>query len=574
MRRMLVALLGVTLLATTGWADDKSATAQNKTANEQAAAQSPELLAREMQQDVVLRALVDELDRSHKELKLEGFERPYYIGYGLTEVARADAAAELGALTSSGQDRNRTYSTDVRVGSYELDNSNFGGGSGGNGFAADLPLDDDYTAIRQALWWTSDVDYKGVVEQLEQKKAVMESKLITDKPPDYAQATPAVHLEPRVRPDLDKAALEKLACELSAAFRDYPDVQRSMVDVSAWGANRYVVNTEGSRLRTGVQRCLLTVSAIVQASDGMRIGDTITVNATSAADLPPRDELLKRCRKLAEQLIAVKNAPVLSSYTGPVLFDAKAATELFAGYYAGNFSGGQHPVGSRSSPDDFANKLNKRILPKFLSVIDDPSIREINGERVLGHYEYDDEVVPAQAVTLIEGGKLKGLLMSRLPSKEFRASNGHGRGSAGSARASIGCMVVKSDEGLSAEALKAKLLEAASDEGLEFGIRIASLAGGAMPLAMYKVFPDGHEELARGVEIAHLDLKSFKKMLAAGDKPYVYNSGGMDGQTVAAPSMLFEELDLAKIDRDFDKPPILPSPLARLAAAEGNKGTK
>jgi hypothetical protein len=78
------------------------------------------------------------------------------------------------------------------------------------------------------------------------------------------------------------------------------------------------------------------------------------------------------------------------------------------------------------------------------------------------------------------------------------------------------------------------------------------------------VYADGHEELVRGAEIARVDLKAFKRMLAAGDTPYVLNTaGGGDGQTVVVPALLFEELDLAKIDRDFDKPPILPTPLAR-----------
>jgi len=193
----------------------------------------------------------------------------------------------------------------------------------------------------------------------------MESKLITDKPPDFSREEPVRHLEPRLAPQLDLAALEELAMALSAVFRDYPDVQRSFVGVSAWGGNKYMINTEGTRLRTGVQRCSLSIGAMVQADDGMPLGDSLTLNATTLAELPPRAELEQRCRKFAEQLIAVKNAPVLESYSGPVLFEPKAAAELFAAWYTDNFSGGQRPLGSGTSPDDFVNKLNKRILPRF-----------------------------------------------------------------------------------------------------------------------------------------------------------------------------------------------------------------
>jgi len=88
------------------------------------------------------------------------------------------------------------------------------------------------------------------------------------------------------------------------------------------------------------------------------------------------------------------------------------------------------------------------------------------------------------------------------------------------------------------------------------------------PLLMFKVFPDGREELVRGAEMARIDLKTFKRIVAAGNRPFVLNSAGAAGYTIAVPAILFEEIDLATIDRDFDKPPILPSPLARAAASK------
>ena len=134
------------------------------------------------------------------------------------------------------------------------------------------------------------------------------------------------------------------------------------------------------------------------------------------------------------------------------------------------------------------------------------------------------------------------------------------------------------------------MFEACQDEDLEYGIRVAVMGsagggdryarfrryfggmsygglgsgGGNTPLVMYQVYPDGREELVRGAQIARISLKAFKRILAAGDTPYVLNQGFRGGgATVVAPALLFEELDLAKIDQDFDKPPILPTPLAR-----------
>ncbi|MCK4341516.1 MAG: hypothetical protein KAY37_07335 [Phycisphaerae bacterium] len=545
---------------------------------------------RAMKDDVVLRALVDEIERSISDLELEDLERPYFIEYALQDAAGASVSAEFGAVTSKNESRARGLRTDVRVGSYELDNSNFEGdyGSywgrfGGMMGGATMPIEDDYNAVRQAIWWTTDRDYKNVAEDLVKKKAFMESKMIEDKPDDHSREKPVVYLEDRLVPSLDLPELEELAVKLSAIFRDYPDIKDSGVSVSAVGGNKYLVNTEGTRIRMAGARYSISVNAEVQAEDGMELSDSFSVHVRDPNDLPARDELAQRCREMIEQLIAVKNAPVMAeSYTGPVLFEAEAATAIFSQNFRSRFAGGQRAVGSRTSADDFANKLDRRILPRFLNVVDDPTRERLEGQPVMGHYKYDDEGVKARSVTLIEEGKLMALVMSRNPSKEFSNSTGHGRG-VYAPSASIGCLIVTADPAAEADELRQELIEACQDEGLEYGIRIADLGStggggyssfhmrygssggsGTNPLVMYKVYPDGREELVRGAEIARFDLKAFKRLLAAGDTLYVSNSGGRShGTTVAAPAMLFEELDLAKIDRDFDKPPILETPLGR-----------
>ncbi len=284
----------------------------------------------------------------------------------------------------------------------------------------------------------------------------------------------------------------------------------------------------------------------------------------------------------------MQNAPVLTdAYAGPVLFEPQAAAAIFARQFARRFAGGQRPVGSRTAPDDFARKLDKRVLPTFLNVCDDPTQAEVAGQTALGHYRIDDQGVPAARVELVSAGRLKALLMSRNPSKEFASSNGHGRGPL-APRAGVGCLLVTAQPASDAATLRKELLEACDDEGLSYGIRIATLGdggggseryggyggerddfGGVMPLLAYKVFPDGREELVRGAEFARFDLKAFKRMLAAGDAPHVLNTGGWaTGRTIAVPALLFEELDLARIDRDFDRPPILPNPLAREDASK------
>lgn len=548
-KRMIVASLGVGLAAAFAGADAP-----------------PEAVQREMKTDVVLRAMVDELDRDSDRLKFEDMERPYFLEYVMTDSAAAYVNARLGAVVRRNDYRARSLDTDVRVGSYKLDNTNFGGGgrSWRGRDAASVPIEDDYNAIRQAIWWATDRDYKDVLESLAQKKAFMETKLIEDKPDDFSHETPVVHFDPRPGMTIDGDRMESMAVALSQVFRNYAAVQESSAGLRAIEASQYLVNTEGTRLRMTFTLYRVWIQATVQADDGMKFSDSITRYARSLDGLPSVEDLTKECGETVKQLVAVRAAPKLDSYTGPVLFDAEAAAPLFLSQFGRRFGGGQRSVGSRTPPDDFSKKLNRRILPRFLDVVDDPTVEEIDGVTVMGHYTYDDEGVPARRLTLVESGRLKALLMSRNPSREFDKSNGHGRG--GHAGQGIpGCLVVSARDGLAPDALKSELIDAGQDEGLEFGIRIASFgeSGARTPLVIYKVFPDGREELVRGAEMGRTDIKAFKRMLAAGSKLHVVNNTTAGGQTIAAPAMLFEELDLAKVDRDFDKPPLLPSPLER-----------
>ncbi len=521
-----------------------------------------ESVEREMKQDVVLRALVDELERGRTGLKLEGLEHPYFIEYGAIDIALAAVSADLGAVARRREGRLRRLRTALRVGSYVLDNTNFRGDAYGG--SVSMPIEDDYNALRQMVWWATDRHYKQVVEAFEKKKAFMKSKIIEDKPDDFSRESPVVHFGDRGKTAVETAPLERLALALSAVFKDFPEIQNSHVEVQGMAGNKYLVNTEGTRLRTAESRFSISVAATVQADDGMRLSDSLSLHARNLQDLPPLEELSERCREMAGRLITVKNAPTLDSYTGPVLFEPEAAAAIFVQNFGHRFTGGQRSVGSSSSPDDFEKKLERRLLPRFLNVMDDPTHETLAGVQVMAHYEYDDQGVKARPVTLGEKGRLKALLMSRNPSKTFSNSTGHGCG-VFRPSASVGCLIVTATEASDSAALNEELLEACADEGLEYGLRIVSLGGASAPLVMHKVYADGREESARGAAIAGIDLRAFKRLLAVGDTPYVLNSGRWYGSatTASVPALLFEELDLAKVDRDFDKPPILPHPLAR-----------
>jgi TldD protein len=59
----------------------------------------------------------------------------------------------------------------------------------------------------------------------------------------------------------------------------------------------------------------------------------------------------------------------------------------------------------------FAQKINEQIMPPFMSVSDDPTRDSFGAKPLVGWYKYDNEGVPAQKVTLVDKGVLKGFLM-------------------------------------------------------------------------------------------------------------------------------------------------------------------
>jgi len=557
----------------------------------------------------LLRALVDELARS-RSLQMEDLEKPYFIQFSVDDSISYQMAAAYGDLTSSERDRSRDFRCNTRVGSNELDNTNFSGdrggfaaffGGGSGGRRASLPLDDDYQAIRQAIWWAVDQDYKDAVETLTKKRAYMKDKNLQDRPHDFAKASVVEHLEPTASLEFDRSAWEQKLRRISARFKKHPQIQDSNVRLFATVGNNYVVNTEGTRLRTADTGVLLIVTAELQAEDGMKVTDGRKYYGPTPQDLPPVEQIEADIDEMVVSMTRVAAAPVLERYTGPVLFDGEAAGQMFRTLIAEGIAGQVDPVGTQRSRQTGAGslekKLGQRVLPRTMQVHDDPTVRQVGGTHLLGHYRYDAEGVLAERVNLVVDGVLKNMVMSRAPTRELTGTNGHGRRAAGGGdiSAAIGCLFIEDQEGLSDEELKARLIEAAREEGLEYGLRIGSVRstgigstqsdlfamffrmqrrGGQQnvgdPIYACKVYvEDGREEPVRGCEFGQMKVRDLKHILAAGRTPAVYNyvgiglGGATPATSIVAPGVLFEELELSEIRQEHDKRPILTTPLKR-----------
>ncbi len=556
--------------------------------------------------NVVMRALADELARS-MDLRMEDLEKPYFIQYTVEDTIGYQLAASYGALTYSDRKRSRDFYSQVRAGNYELDNTNFSGdqgfffrGRGGGGGRATLPIEEDYQAIRQAIWWATDGDYKEAVETLTKKRAYMRDKNIADRPHDFSKAEVVEHTEPGAKLSFDKPTWEENLRALSARFKKYDQIQDSQVQLLVAAANTYIANSEGTRLRKADLGVLLTITAEVQAEDGMRISDSLTYAGPTTADLPPLDGIRGDIDEMVGRLTKVRSAPILEQYTGPVLFDARASAPMFKVMLARGVAGRVDPVGTQrrsfQGADNLEKKIGQRILPRSFRVFDDPSVERFNDKHLFGHYSYDDEGVKGGKVDVVVKGELRDMVMSRVPTKKLSGTNGHARRvlGGGAPQTTIGTLFIEDGEGISDAELKARLIEMAKDEGLEYGLRIASLRSLGFgstradihsfftsmqrgrksqlgdPIYAYKVYvDDGHEELVRGCEFGALKVRDLKDIVAAGHDRTVCNyidltlGGASPAASIVAPPVLFEELELAKIEQEHDKLPILKTPATR-----------
>src|SRR5262249_9207545 len=147
---------------------------------------------------------------------------------------------------------------------------------------AQLPVDDDPIALRSALWSATDEGYKSAVETLTKKRAYMADKKLEDRPADFSAAPGSRLIEPTVKLAVDRPAWEGKLAQISGRFRQHPSIQESSVSFSASAVNHYLVNTDGTRLRTAKRRASLEIGASLQAEDGMHLSDQLSYTAETA----------------------------------------------------------------------------------------------------------------------------------------------------------------------------------------------------------------------------------------------------------------------------------------------------
>src|SRR6202048_5454507 len=75
----------------------------------------------------LLSALVEELERSQRDLHLRDHQAPYFLSYAVRGSSAQEVGAKYGSIFFDHQRSERRLQGDVRVGSYQLGNTGGGG---------------------------------------------------------------------------------------------------------------------------------------------------------------------------------------------------------------------------------------------------------------------------------------------------------------------------------------------------------------------------------------------------------------------------------------------------------------
>jgi len=524
--------------------------------------------APEVPDDPVLRAMSLELERAREKLKLEGMPGPYYIEYSVTDLDEYSADASFGAITLENRQRTRVLRAVVRVGDYHQD-SYFGAGQGQVQFAV---LGEDELALRHQLWLATDAAYKNALAALSTKQAMLKNLVVEQVVDDFSREAAQRSVGALVQMELSTAPWRERVREVSRLFREDPQIDASTVNFSWRGSNRYFLNTEGTVSRGGNALYVLYFTGTTQAADGMRLMHSRDWVVVRHEELPTPEVTTAEARKLIATLGEMRNAPIVEeSYRGPVLFTADAAKMIFWNLLGPAITGDQPPPGdSGRTTGAFAAQYKSRVLPDFLTVVDDPTVASFQGRTLVANYEMDDEGVKAQPVTIVERGVLVNYLMGRRPIQDYPRSNGHGRAAPGASPIpSFSNLFVRSEEPLSFDQLQQKLIELCRNMGRPYGYLVETTSNSLAPLVLYRVWvKDGRKELVRGAFFAQLDTRALRSdIVAAGNDPQADNSNEAIPKAVINPSVLFGELEVRRTTQAQEKLPAIPPPdLAKAAA--------
>ena len=510
----------------------------------------------------VFSILKEELKRSMSELVAKGSIKPYFISYTLLDSDIGTVDSSYGALYGSTRLNARKILIEIRVGNYAYDNTDINNPMARK-ISSFVPVEHDEDSLKKDLWYQTNLAYEYAVKLYYYKKQQLSDEPKKETNVDsFSHESPAVYYDKVINYDFDVPKIERELKNASKFFRKYPQIQFDVVKCNFGAEKRYFVNSEGSEIFSSSALVDLSINARTQADDGTELSHSAALYYDLEFQPVNFKDLEKQIKTVAEELLALKNAPTVAPQTGPAILSPQAVGVLFHEAIGHRLEGERQE--SKDEGQTFKKSLNQKVIPEFLNVYDDPTQFKFLNAYLNGFYRFDDEGIKAQRVDLIENGILKNFLMSRTPIEGFNKSNGHGRANMDfSPIARMSNLFVKSSKEYDSSKLKKLLLNECKRQKKPYGFIIESMMGGetqtlvgsfqvfkSVPQMIYRVDANtGKEELVRGMEIVGTPLSSVNKIILTGNDYEVKNgycsaeSGWVRVATIA-PSALISEIEL------------------------------
>ncbi len=534
--------------------------------------------------DPLLDLMQAELDRSLANLAEASETHLYHIQYAVTEKRRLELGVVNGGLEAPSASTRRFLDVDLRVGSLELDSTHeIRSDNWQDNYTpprpVEFPLGADPEAVRAALWHETEYQYRQALDRYTKVLANRQVKVEEeDTSADFSGAEPQHFEENRERVEIDVEKWQGILKGVGSYCAGFPFVKESAAHLRLVEKTTFLVNSDGTRLRHGNRYLRVLLSVEGMAADGMELTRNESWAASVTEHLPAEAEIQAAAERLVTELEALISAPVVSPYVGPAILINRASGVFFHEIFGHRLEG--HRQKRESEGQTFTKMVGKSVLPDFLDVLDDATLASFEGVDLRGYYKFDDEGMPARPVSIVEKGVLKEFLLTRSPIANFPHSNGHARREEGrDPVARMGNTIVRSSQTVSLARLREKLCEEIVKQGKPYGLVFQDISGGftmtrragvqafkVKPLLVYRVYPDGRpDEVVRGVDIVGTPLASFNKIIATADDPAVFNGtcGAESGSvpvSAVSPSILVSEIEVEKVRKGQERPPILPPP--------------
>lgn len=529
-------------------------------------------------QDKLYRILKDEFYREHKQLKAAD-SNIYYMSYRVDEILSYRISSSFGVINNIDSSKQRIFTPSIRIGSNKIDNTH---GSLFGGYNNYLPLTDDEDVIKLAIWKSTDMAYKNAMQLYE---AVLTEKKVRvaeeDTADDFSPAKTVKFFDAPTNFHAQKPDMQQLANNLkryTGLLKQNPDLLTGMANIEVRFTRRYFMDTDGSEIIENNTGTWQIISGLTKAEDGMELPLYKLYFAYTASGLPSVDSVMNDTRYISKKLSELRQSKIADPFVGPAILSGRASGVFFHEIFGHRLEGKR--MKSESDGQTFKKKLGTSVLPPFLSIVIDPTIRRLGQTDLNGFYKYDDEGVVAQKVVAVEDGVLKNFLMTRTPINGVSGSNGHARTAPGGVPESrqSNLLVLSKDTKTDAE-LRKMLIDECKKQGKEYGYLFMDVQGGftnigrtspnafnVLPTEVYKIFADGRpDELVRGVDLIGTPLSIFNKIVATGNKIEIFNGtcgagSGWVPVSASSPAIFVDVIETQKKSKSNERLPILPRP--------------